>query len=522
MKTFILRLEPHDDLTSVRDKLGWAKNSRILIVWPERGELLNRRIDLVLIQRFSQSLGSQLALVSQDPEICYQAPRLGIPVFKSLRSAQNEHWRLPHRFRKTRKIEPFPNRLEDRPGRRGIPERPTPPDHRLSPLARLGFFSAGVLALLAIAAVLVPSADLFITPQTVVQDVLIEAYTAPEIQQMNISGALPSETVTVVVEGRLAQPVSGVIRLPDRAAEGSVVFTNLTDQPLEIPEGTVVRAVSGSGAAAAEPALRYATTRAVILDAGPGESASIRVRCLTPGKAGDLPAESINAVEGILGTQVSVHNPDPIQGGSDRVEPAPNDADRKRLSDELHASLRETALAELEKGLNPGDLLIAASLELVEVLEENFQPQSQQPADQLILHRRLEFKAGVVRFDDQQRLVEAVFNANLPSGFTALPETLHLEVVGAPESGEDRSATWKLHAVRYLQAQISDSQAVQLSLGLPKAQAAERLQDSLALEEPPQIRLLPDWWPRLPVLPFRIQIHNQSPHFLALQKQGGS
>ncbi len=116
MKTYILRLEPHDDLVSTRDKMGWAKDSRILLVWPENKALLNRRLDLILLQRHSRSLGSQLALVTRDPEVHYFAPRLGIPVFRSLHKAQGQHWRVPRRFRRFQEMADRPDlqgKLED-------------------------------------------------------------------------------------------------------------------------------------------------------------------------------------------------------------------------------------------------------------------------------------------------------------------------------------------------------------------------------------------------------------------------
>ena len=112
MKTYILRLEPHDDLVSTRDKMGWAKDSRILLVWPEKHRLLNRRLDLILLQRHSRTLGSQLALVTRDPEVHYFAPRLGIPVFRSLHKAQGQHWRVPRRFRRFQELDGQP---EERP-----------------------------------------------------------------------------------------------------------------------------------------------------------------------------------------------------------------------------------------------------------------------------------------------------------------------------------------------------------------------------------------------------------------------
>lgn len=527
MKTFILRLEPHDDIISVRDKIGWAKNSRILIVWPEDERIINRRLDLVLLQRMSQAAGAQMAFVSKDPEVRYHAPRLGIPVFKSINQAQTRQWRLPYRFRKKISAEPVatPPDSPEEVGRQ-IPVRPQLEARQLSPLVRLAFFAAGVLAFLAMAAVLAPGAELVITPRTVVQDVLIEAYSSPEVTAIQLSGALPSEVVTVEVEGRLSRPVSGQIRLSDQPAKGVVLFTNLTDEAVEIPEGTVIQALSsqaGGRAGAGQPgALRYATQKSATLPAGPGETITVLVQCLIPGKEGNQPAETLKAIEGILGTQVSVTNPQPVSGGSDRLEPAPTEKDRLELARELNASLRLTALQELQSGLEPGDLLIPSSLVEGETLEKSFQPEDQQPAHQLTLTWRLAYQARIVRYKDQLALAQAVFDANLPSGYAPIPETLAVEPVSTLQAGDEESTGWKLHAVRRLNAQISDSMARQAVLGLPVTQAAQRIQAELPLEQPPQIRMTPEWWPRLPILPFRIQVIHQSLYSLAGGELSGS
>ncbi|MCZ7551049.1 MAG: baseplate J/gp47 family protein [Anaerolineales bacterium] len=346
------------------------------------------------------------------------------------------------------------------------------------------------------------------------QDVLIEAYTSPEIKAMQLSGALPSEVITVEVEGRASRPVSGQIRLPDQPARGAVLFTNLTDQSIEISAGTVVQPVNSSaGEFSAIPAsgsLRYATQKTVILPAGPGQTIEVSVQCLTPGKKGNQPANTLEAIEGFLGTQVSVTNPQPIDGGADRLEPAPNERDRLELARELNDSLRLTALEEMQNGLAPGDLLIPSSLVEGATLEKTFQPEDNQPADQLSLNWRLSYQARVVRFEEQLALAQAVFDANLPQGYTPMPDTLTVETVAEPQQLDEQSTSWKLHAVRRLTAQISDSLARQTVLGLPVQEAAQRMQSALQLEQTPQIHLIPDWWPRLPVLPFRIQIIQRS------------
>ena len=518
MKTYILRLEPHDDLVSTRDKMGWAKDSRILLVWPENKALLNRRLDLILLQRHSRSLGSQLALVTHDPEVHYFAPRLGIPVFRSLHKAQGQHWRVPRRFRRFQEMAERPDlqgKLEDKPfgspkpqgpesGRSRVALRPPIENDTLPPLARLVLFLVGVLAVLALAASLAPSARLVLTPRTMVQDVLIDAWTGPDIDSVNISGAVPSQLITVAVEGRDSLPSSGSLRLTTQPATGAVTFTNLTDQPVKIPLGSGVR-----GLDAAIARLRFVTTRPGEVPAGSGQTLQLPVQCVTPGPQGNLPAGSLVAIEGLLGTQLSAVNPQPTSGGNDRLLPIPTQTDRSKLAERLRQALKKTALQEIQSRLDPGDLLIPASLALTTTLDQTYQPAENLPGEQLVLSQRLEYQARFVDAAAIHNLAQTVFDANLPAGYSVLPDTLQLENLTQPEADQAGVVRWRIHATRQVRARIQEAEAIQISLGLKPGQAISRLQQRLPLEQPPRIELLPEWWPRLPFLPFRISVFNQ-------------
>jgi len=522
MKTYILRLEPHDDLVSARDKMGWAKDSRILLVWPEKKSILNRRLDLILLQRHSRLLGSPLALVTRDSEVHYFAPRLGIPVFRTIAKAQGQRWRVPRHFRRLGDTEHRQEKAE-RAGAEALPEhsdvlyrqpfessaklvspRPESSLTELKPPARLAFFVAGVLALLALAVCLAPSARVTLTPRTLVQDVLINAWSSPEIERVNIGGATPSRLVAVSVEGRDRLPASGAVRLPSQPAAGVVTFTNLTDQLVEIPKGSGVRGLSTENAG-----IRFITTQAGQAPAGSGQTVDLPVQCAMPGPRGNLPAGALSAIEGMLGLQLSAVNPSPTRGGADQLLPIPTRADRLKLADQLRLALEKTALLEIQQQLNPGDLLIPGSLQLISTVDETYKPAENLPGDQLSLSQRLEFQARVVEASALQNLAQMVFDANLPTGYQAQEDTLQLEILTQPEIDASGVIRWRIHAVRRVAAQISASEAVQIALGLDPCQAVQRLTVRLPLEQPPDIELQPAWWPRLPILPFRISVQSQ-------------
>ncbi|MGB9640129.1 MAG: hypothetical protein ACPL4H_04405, partial [Anaerolineales bacterium] len=66
MKIQIIQLEPHDDVISTRDKMGWARAARILLVLPERNHLFQNKLDQQLILRSAQKIGTQIAFVTHD------------------------------------------------------------------------------------------------------------------------------------------------------------------------------------------------------------------------------------------------------------------------------------------------------------------------------------------------------------------------------------------------------------------------------------------------------------------------
>jgi hypothetical protein len=501
VKTHIIKLEPHDDAISTRDKMGWGKTGRILLVWPDRGRLLTRQLDLVLLQRHSNVLGVQLGIVTKDDEVRTKAQELAIPAFRNLRQAQNRQWRTPRRFRRSRYeraslLQSTGEQIERRDYRA---ERPPRQYRSPAPVARLILFTFGVLSMLSIAAVLLPSAELLLTPKVQTQTLTLDIKADPQAGSLNLAGTIPARPIAVIVEGRDQSPSSGSLSIPGQAAAGLVTFTNLTDQPVRIPTGTVVWNPDLEAA-------RFSTTRSGEVLSGPGQTLSLPVKSIHPGSQGNLPANRLVSIEGPLGVQLAATNPEPTSGGQDRKAPAPSQTDRWRLSVRLGESLKETALNEARNQAQQDDILFIDSLTLLRTLEETYQPADSQPADFVSLNLRLEFDVLAASAADIEQLGQSVLDANLPSGFAPVENTLEVTNLTEPALGQDSIARWKLRLERQVQAVLPPDQAVKLSLGLPPEEAENRLAQALPLETRPRIALTPDWWPRLPVLPFRIAV----------------
>ncbi len=480
--------------------MGWSQTQRVLLVWPARGRILTRQLDLVLIQRHSRNLGAQLALVTDDAEVKFNAQQLGIQTFDSIHQAQETRWRRSGSNQPSRIHYQIEKSARYLPGQmlRYDPKRPLRKPVTLLPVLRLGFFGLGVIALISIVAIFLPSAQIGLYPRLHVQEITIPVQASTSTEEVGISGMLPIHMISAIVEGRDSLPTTGNVLIPERYAAGRVTFTNLTDQSVTIPAGTVV--------SSPESGIRLTTNQIGKMPAGPGRTLSLPVTALMPGSAANLPAGHIRAIEGSLGVKLMVTNPEPISGGNEVLTQAPTVLDQDRIYNQLIAALRENALVEIEERTDPDDLLLAPLPSLSRTLEESYDPPELQPGSQISLALRQEFRAPVVSGDDLYSLVVSLLDANLPDGYQGLPNTVEIEHLTKPVLLEDGTARWELRARRTIQAQLAPDQAIQLALGNSKAEAHQRLMENLALSKPPDIHLHPSWWPLTPFLPFRISV----------------
>jgi hypothetical protein len=519
VKTQIIQLEPYDDIYSVKDKIGWNQAPRILLIQPAREQILTRQLDLTLLKRHCTELGAQLAFVARGQDFRVRAEQLGIPVYTSRREAEQSHWRVKKRRQrrtgnnlgeplsaaKTRqlsqKASQHPTAWELETLRRSAhPEKPTWFVH---PTARLIAFTLGVLSVLAIAAVLLPSARLHLKPETRTETVTVSVMASPEHDDVDISGAVPAPWKAITVEGGKSITTTGSISLPDESASGRVTFTNLTNEEITLPRGSIVTTLD-------EQPIRFATNTSATIP--PNASITIAIQAIEPGVEGNVPAESIVAIEGPIGLNLSVTNKEATSGGTRRLVPAPNVGDYERLYKDLYETLSASALEEIQATLDPSDLLISEEAHLVEVLEERYTPAEPAPADQLSLTLRVAFRALTVDERSLYELGRAALETNLPPGFDADTDSLVIENLSGPRLNEEENiARWQLQARWEITAQLDPVEATNLALGLPREQAAERLNEDLPLEEPATVSLIPPFWPRLPTLPFRISVTTESP-----------
>ena len=493
VKTQILTLESHDDLISVRDRMSWAKTPRILLVWPKYEKVTLRQVDLKILQRHALYLGAQLGLVTRTRHVREEAEALRIPVFESTGEAQRISWPAPRRKRLPRHA---PRKdLRAKREQVQIQEEAL----RTHPVVRIGMFSVGVLSVLVLVALFIPQAQVTLSPVSTTQSITLPVIANPSVDSVFITGNIPAHEKQVVVEGEHTVVVTGEGIVPQSKAKGIVVFRNLTQQSVEIPAGTVIQNADAT-------AIRFVTTSDGQVEAGVGKTLELPIEAIEGGLAGNLDAETINAIEGRLGLSLSVTNPEPTTGGRERSSVQASDSDHARVKTLLIKRLDEMALQKFRAEINAGDILFDETLNLSQVLSEKYDPPAGAAGSKLTLTMQVEYSVLYASASDLTRLASLVLNASIPSGFSPASDALTVKPATKPTIREDGSARWTMKVERKIIQFIDPAQVTHLIQGYSSGSAQSRLQENLPLASSPQISLSPLWWPWVPIVPFRISV----------------
>jgi len=494
MKTQLIPLESHDDLISVRDRMSWAKTPRILLVWPKSERIALRPLDFKVLQRHAAALGAQLGLVTRHRSIRREAQAQGIPVFNSTGQAQRVPWPEHDLHKKRYRRRPRQNLREVRKQVRDRNDA-----WRSHPVVRIGFFTVGVLAVLVLASLFVPRAQVIVTPETIDQSVTLPILADPSLNSVFITGSIPSRELQVVVAGEAQADATGRVPVPVSRAEGLVTFRNLTEEPVTIPAGTVLTSTG-------LPGVRFVTVGTGELDAGLEATLNLPVEAESPGADGNVDAGAIQAIEGNLGLLVTVTNEEPTRGGRNRLAKAPTERDHTRLREDLLTDLEAQALSDLEALLAQDDQLFSDTLYLEDILEETYDPPLRRPGSNVKLSMRVTFTAWYASGDDLTELASTVLNASKPEGYVAANEPLSFEALNEQRTDSQGVTHWVMRVSRELIRQVDKGQIAPLVQGRSMAVAQAQLNEALDTPTPPEIRLSPEWWPWMPLIPFNITV----------------
>ncbi|MGA7193733.1 MAG: baseplate J/gp47 family protein [Anaerolineales bacterium] len=495
MKTQIITLESHDDLISVRDRMSWAKSPRILLVWPKFERITLRPVDLRVLQSHARTLGAELGLVTLIPNVKRNALGFSIPVFATTAEAQREAWparRLPKSLRLRKSALRNLRAMKDQ-------SKVEEAKWRTNPIARVGFFTVGVLAVLTVAALFLPSAAIKLTPISQQQSIMISASANPSTESVFISGSVPAHQTSVLVTASQIMAITSQGSVPSNKAEGIARFTNLTQADLTIPAGTIIY-TTGS------PSIQFQTVNITHLPGGSKKFVEVPIVAIDAGSSGNVAASAIQAIDGSLALSASVTNPNPTTGGTDLNATEAVDADRQHLHDQVMSELDQQAKQEITASIGAHDLLLPNTLKADAPSQEIYDPPAGQPGDTLKLTMSVQYSAQYVTADDLKSLAETVLDASMPMGFDSKPDTLQFNSTNTFTEDQSGSTLFNLQVQRVLLRQIQFPQVIFLVRGFSPVNAKRVLQSNLPLAAPPEIDLSPSWWPWMPLIPFRITV----------------
>jgi hypothetical protein len=504
-----VQIEPGEDAVSVRDRLSFLRGQQVLLIWPEEGTALTRKLDLVLVQREAMRRAVRLALVTHDVQVTEHAKDLNISTFQTIGAAQRGRW-------KRGRSKVFTSR-DDKPEETLGSEELMDVASRVRGTRRLPTFrwTAALifLALLAAAAVLA----VVIVPGAVVTVALAEE-TVKVTQQIIASplstttdveaGIIPARTRKIEIEESADRPTSGIQNLPPSTATGTVLFVNQSNNAISIPAGTVVSTSDSNP-------VRFATAIDANLAAGAGSRVEIGIQALdsSAGSVGNVADGLITTVEADWSDQVTVVNQIPTSGGQDNTVRTVTEEDRERLLAALRQQLQARALIEFEAQLADNEMLIADTIGIApEGEREDWKTYSHevgQAADTVRLSMRTIVQVVVV---DQWRGEEIVFakmGQQIPRGRQILTQSIEYMNGPVTEVRENGDVVFSVTGSGRVTGRVSASQVQEGLVGKTIEEARAYLLSAVDLQPgtTPDIIVQPDLLGRLPLIPMRIQVN---------------
>jgi len=515
--TQIIELPADATLPAIQRRLVRAQVPRVLLVLPRGSQALANPARLMMIRRQARRQGLQVALVTTDHLTRQLAREAGLSVFTTVRRGERaRRWRQP------RPEIPLPPRTGPRraapPGRvgHGRKGRPRPmlrrdppplPDRRqprwqpwaeaLRLLVLLLICLAGLGALLLF---VVPVATVTLVAPRQPLAVSVPVVAAVGVEEVDYqAGQVPARIVQTRVERHGSIPTTGRRGAPADPATGSVVVINRQNSEVQVPELTVVGTSTGVN-------VRFQITEVVTVPAGIGLTVEAHIEALEPGPSGNVPAFTINRIEGPFSLALRVINDRPTAGGSVTEVGVVTEADKDQLRASLLEEVRQEAYERLGEMLREGEFVPPDTVETY-VMAETFDRFSGEDAETLGLRLELLARGLAVDTHGGREMAEWVLREQIPPDVRLLDQRPQFEVGPMIILDEEKQRVqFDVRATATMVGGIDTAsvRAAIRGMELPEALAVLRSEFELGAE--PHLSLQPDWVDRVPWLPFRIYV----------------
>jgi len=492
----IIHLSENDDAASVADNLEWANANRVVLVVPP-GSPLRTELDFARITRAARASGCEAAIVSGNRSIRALANEVGLASFASMDNAATREWMGSD------DVEPLtrqtaPRRFQPNSLRRFFPSRNW---FGIASSILIGLVTLGVMGL-AIAAI-VPSATITLTAdKTNVSAIVPVSLDTAVTRPSATTKVVPAQRVDVVVGGAMTVPATGKKDVPKFKATGQVTFFNILAQPYTVPRNTVVRS-SATG-----NVVRFITLGEVAL--APGGQGSVGIEAIEEGSSGNVPANTINVIEGVPSIAARAINLGGTGGGGGETVSAVTNDDFVRARAALRRQLVAQAsdlMAKNEKVVNNGLYVLPDTMFVADVQDESFDRFVGEQAQNVTLNMRLQIAGLAIQPTDLDVIARGALASRVPRGFDLLDVSTERGSV-AEEGGSD--IEYFVNASGIAGTRIDEESVKKLVRGKSPAEAIKILSGAYPLKSTPKIVISPDWLAkmldRIPLAPMRINV----------------
>jgi hypothetical protein len=218
---------------------------------------------------------------------------------------------------------------------------------------------------------------------------------------------------------------------------------------------------------------------------------------------------TINTVEGSLGLSLKVINTKPTVSGSLRPVKVVSADDKKKLQDQLMAQLTQQAPSALQTMLKPGESIPPDSIQ-VDVNDTQFDHNVDDPADTLNLKMTANAFGLAVDGGDLQSVMQLILQQQMQAGYQFLPNGVKVEML---KGGKFQGIQLRqpVRAVGYTTPQIDVTKVAAALPGKSLDEAKTYLASRINLAQPPDLRVSPTGWFRMPWFAFRIAVFVEAP-----------
>lgn len=430
----IISIVPQLKIEELIKEIIHGPEKRVILELPERNPLFGNEINLRLLKFYAEEEEIEIFFQTQDPLIASLAQRLGFSTLKYSAVAITGLNEVD---------DPYDGELETA----AAPEDwdVKQPSKRFSRLPG-GLFPAVLVTVFTIGLALwwflQPKAVLVVYPKEQKLKFQTEALIGLEYQDEDIpAGKIPAKLFDKISEITVQVVTTGRKTIGVTPATGKVTFINSTNQPVVVGKGSILTGKTGR---------RFLTGKNVLVpkkstklqDGIPvGEEygrVELEIVAEEKGTAGNLPAKSINRIEGKFGNMLKVINAAPTLNGTDQEVAVVTLEDVKKAETEVKSQMKLSGPEEAAT-LVSRDYLYLSELSKMEIIKITNSPEIGSQSDTLQTH--LEYRTSVLT-PAQVGINKFFINQlekNLPPNFETKNERLDLISAKVISVGENQA-----------------------------------------------------------------------------------